>query len=575
MADTPFFTSPDAEDGLKKEENEVQILSSEGLEDVIQELTALRGETEEEFDSDSVDNAVRLCEKIDICFETLDTQQKLLLIQNFEFFSSSSQLTLFVKLMFRGGITSKEITFRALSRKLKATSDVIECVLSTKSFFESPETAEEAQHGLKTFIDSLASSYANLIPPSIRNTTKNHLSVSWLQKVLSQHDPIFNQSEVSYSEVTRQFTDLLYAIFSNDQLTIYLKWKDQYLRYWLSQKLREEDRKNTSSVPALSTAKAELYVGYLKWTKISKRLNANLRHRQTFDTETTIRAEKVLLDRLPSNILLELVSKLRKQMTEEESVPEVDLGMDEGALDEMALYEEMVDDIFEAEEKRGSISWLSNIVKKLKEVMHPKVQEPELSIQFVERIFPQKLLPVVKADRMRFGENFPQDYPADIPEKYSKFFTKSHNNFYVAFEETVLEILMIYEENDFSCISNTPHELLWTDNQHPFEFEEHALALLVEEQYLLLLGNSYFVMSFKDYNRHPNPHGYFKCFRKVKEPQAGKAFCMVNEQAFQEIPLNQINSNNEASEGLIRVIDSLPDESREKKVVQQLLNFFI
>ncbi len=481
----------------------------------------MRSVSNEEFDSDSVDNAIRLCEKMDICFESLDGWQKLLFTENFKFFSSSYQLILFVKLMFRGGLASKEITFRSFSRKLKATSEVIRCILSTKTLFESPEIEEEVQHGFKSFIDTLASNFANLIPPSIRATTKNPLSVTWLQTVLSQEGPIFNESEVPYPEVVRQFTDLLYALFSNDQLTFYLKWKDQYLRHWLLEGLRKEDLSRELLVPALSTAKAELYVEYINWTKISKRLNANLRHRQTFTAETTIRAEKILLDRFPSSVLQEVVFKLKKQMAKVEKLPEVDLGVDESSLDEVSLYNDMVDDIVEEEGKREGTSWMGNLVQKLKEAVAPKIEEPKISLQFIERVYPQKLLPTVTSSRMPFGEEFPKNYSAEIPEQYSSFFSRSRTSFYTAFEESVLEILMVYEENDLSCIANTPHELTWSDNDQPFEFEEHSLALLVEEKNLILLGNSYFTMSFKDYNRRPDPYGYFKWFEKVESPQKG------------------------------------------------------
>jgi len=522
-----------------------------------------------------VDNAIRLCEKMDICFESLDAHQKLVFTQNFKFFSSSYQLILFVKLMFRGGLESKEITFRSFSRKLKATSDVIHCILSAKTLFETPEIGEEVQHGLKAFIDTLASNFANLIPPSIRATTKNPLSVSWLRKILSQEEPIFNESEVPYTEVARQFTDLLYELFSNEQLILYLKWKDQYLRHWLLEGLREEDRSRQLLVPALSTAKAELYVEYINWTKISKRLNANLRHRQTFTTETTIRAEKILLDRFPSSVLQEVVFKLKQQMAKEEKLPEVDLGVDDSSLDEMAMYNEMVENIVEEEGKREGTSWLGGLVKKLQEAVTPKVKEPKISIQFIERVYPEKLLPTVKSSRMQFGENFPQDYSADIPEQYASFFSRTNISFYKAFEESVLEILMVYEEKDLLCIANTEHELTWSDNDQPFEFEEHSLALMVEEKNLLLLGNSYFTMSFKDYNNRPDPYGYFKWFEKVDSPQQGKEFCMVDSQCYREVPLNQAGSDKEVFQGLTRVIDTLPDESREKKSLQQLLNFFI
>ena len=73
-----------------------------------------------------------------------------------------------------------------------------------------------------------------------------------------------------------------------------------------------------------------------------------------------------------------------------------------------------------------------------------------------------------------------------------------------------------------------------------FEFEEHCLALQIEEDSLLLLGNSYFETSFKDYNLHPDPYGYFKWYQKVSSSQKGKAFCRVDDQYYQEVPLNQI-----------------------------------
>ncbi len=559
---------------ITTEEHEIQILSPEKLEDVVQELTSLRGSSEGEFDSESIDNAIRLCEKIDICFENLDNEQKRLIIENYEFFSSSYQFTLFLKLMFHGGMETKENVFRALSRKLKATNEVIQCVLSTQTLFESYEVEENVRFRLQNFIDSLANSYMSLIPRSIRGAGKASLSVKNLLQTLAQEDPIFDKSQVSYNEITQQFTDLLYAIFSHEDLSFYFMWKDQYLKYWLVVVLREEDRLANAATPELSTAKAELYVEYINWTKIARRLNANLRHLQTYNTETTIRAEKVLLERLPSNILLELVLKLRQQMVKEEEIPEVDLGIEDSSLDEAALYDEILDDIIEAEMKDGrKSSWLGQIVGKLKEIFKPTAQEPEDSVDFIDRIYPEDLLTTAKTDCMRFGQVFPKDYPSSIPKQFSLFMTRSRTNFFPAFEETILEILMRYEENDFSCIENTSFQLTMSDNNRALEFEEHCLAIPIEDQYLLVLGNSYFEMSFKDYNIHPAPYAYFQWYQKVPQDRNGAGFRKVDNQTYKEIPLKQINAHKQAFQGLIRVIDSLPDESREKTPIQQLLHF--
>ncbi|MBF0287154.1 MAG: hypothetical protein HQM14_04990 [SAR324 cluster bacterium] len=559
---------------ISTEEHEVQILSSEKLEDVVQELTSLRGATDGEFDSESIDNAIRLCEKIDICFENLDEAEKQLIIQNYEFFSSGYQFTLFLKLMFHGGMETKENIFRALAHKLRATNEVIQCVLSTKVLFESQEIEEDVRFRLQNFIDSLSNGYMSMIPRSVRGASKDSLTVSNLLKILAKQDNFFNESKVSYSEITQQFTDLLYTIFSHEQLPFYFKWKDQYLKHWLVSVLREEDRAAKAATPELSAAKAELYVEYINWTKIARRLNANLRHLQTFNTETTIRAEKVLLERLPSNILLELVLKIRRQMTEGKELPKVDLGVAESSLDEAALYDEILDEIVEAETKDGrKSSWLGLIVGKVKEIFHPTAKEPELEIAFIDRVYPEGLLSTVNTDCMRFGQVFPKDYPSSVPKQFSLFLTRSRTNFFPAFEETILEILMRYEENDFSCIENTPFQLTMSDNNRGLEFEEHCLAIPVEGKYLLVLGNSYFEMSFKDYNIHPAPYAYFQWYEKISKNHSGDGFRNFDSLTYKEIPLKQIGSHKAAFQGLIRVIDSLPDESREKRHIQQMLHF--
>ncbi len=50
---------------------------------------------------------------------------------------------------------------------------------------------------------------------------------------------------------------------------------------------------------------------------------------------------------------------------------------------------------------------------------------------------------------------------------------------------------------------------------------------------------------------------------------------MVDDQCYREAALDQAGADKEVFQGLTRVIDSLPDESREKQSLQQLLNFFI
>lgn len=560
--DSRFFSVPEA--------TEVQILSTEKLEDVIQEMTDLRG-SEDNFDSESIDNAIRLCEKMDVCFDKLSSDEKLLVLQNYDFFSSSYQFSLFLKLMFRGGLSSKEITFRALSRKLKATHDVVQCILSTKILFENQSVEEEVQHELNTFLDSLINLFSTLIPPSIRNTAEDPKSVQWLQTVLAQNIPIFNEQEVPYSETIRLFTDLLYMVFGHEQLPIYFKWKDAYLRNWLIETLREEDRFGQSPTPVLSTAKAELYVEYINWTKIAKRLNANLRHQQTFDTETTVLAEKVLLDRLPSSILLEIVQKMRLRMKKTKDVPEVDLGVDDESLDEMALYGDMLDEIIEAEDEQTT-SWLGKMVAKIKDVFSPKEEEPEETVEIRERQFPEGLLYTAHSEEQYFAKVFPADYPQDIPKQFSLFFTRLRINYYPAFEEAVLEILMVYENNDLSSIANTLRDLKLMDADRSFEFEEHCLLIPVGKN-LLMLGNTYFQMTFKDYNKHPAPFAYFKWFQEGTTSQGGTSL-RVDGKTYQEIPLYQIGSNKEVFEGFIQVLDSLPDDSYEKPHIQQCLQFF-
>ncbi len=552
----------------------MQIFSSEKIEEVIQEMTNLRGD--QEFDSDSIDNAIRLCEKMDICFENLTQEEKVLVLHNYEIFSSTYQFTNFLKLMFHGNVQTKENVYRSLFKKLKATQDVTQCILSTESLFDTPEIAEEVQHKLKSFIITLTNNYLSLIPPSVVDGgDAKSLSVKQLQQLVSAADPLFNEREIPYSEIVRRFADLLYAIFSHELMPYYLEWKDAYLRYWLVYALREEDRFDTSPTPSLSTAKAELYVEYINWTKIAKRLNANLRHRQTFDVETTIRAEKVMLGRLPSNVLIDLIGKMRARMRKEENVQEVDLGVEESAFDESSLYNDLVEDIIEAEEIDGSTgSWLGGLVEKIKKVFSPKEEEPAARIAYIGRTYPDNLLSTTKTNRPRFGPDFPKDYPGSIAKQYSLFFTRGRTNYYSAFEDAILEILMVYEERDFSCIENTAHELTLVGTQRSFEFEEHVLMLPIEDKNLLVLGNTYFEIDFKEYNQHPAPYGYFLWYERTEQSGMSWDFSKMGDVVFQRVPLNQIGSHkSELFPALIKVIDSLPDESHEKAPVQQLLHF--
>ena len=167
------------------------------------------------------------------------------------------------------------------------------------------------------------------------------------------------KGEVPYSQLVRNFADLIHTILSHEKLPIYLHWRDQYLKYWLRDVLREEDHFHAKAIPELSALKADIYAEYFSWTKIPKQLNANLRHRQTMDSTATLHAEDLLLERLPSSILGQIVLAIRHRIRQQ-GLEEVDLGFDDEFVNENLVYGSIIEQVTESAGKEiaGIASWV-------------------------------------------------------------------------------------------------------------------------------------------------------------------------------------------------------------------------
>ncbi|MGK5094429.1 hypothetical protein WDW89_20735 [Deltaproteobacteria bacterium TL4] len=551
----------------------IRPLSSKSIESLVEELTSLRA-GHEEFDSISVDNAIRFCEKLDLAFEDMPPEARELLIQNYEFFESQYQLTLFLKFIFHGKLENKEIVFRHLFKKLYASYSVSKCILATKTLFEDQTMEEQVEYELKALIDTITQSFIEMLPPSLL-ASKEPRSLLWLNQIIAQEGAIFIEDEISYGQFVRGFTDLLYNIISHEKLPFYLKWRDEYLKYWLVTILREEDHLQGKLIPELSQLKAEIYTRYISWTKISKRLNANLRHKDTFDSDMTQRAETLLLGRLPSQILAEIILKIREMMQREEC-EEVDLGFEDRYVSENRMYAHIIDAVKQDTLKIApeAASWLENMVNSMKQMFHlpqdlPGAENHEILLK--ERIFPERFIAPVSTSKPGFGRHFPEDYDVQIPKYFRVFFSTYRQSVNVEFDLFVRELLDYYEQTQPNILTQTLHQHTLPKTGNKLEFIEKNMVLPLSGQNLLMLGSTCFMRPGETNWSSAEPQSYFLFFTPLKTTPPTETL-KYNNKVYHKISLDQLGLHKkEIFSGFLEILDSLPDSHRSKEPMQKLI----
>ncbi|MBF0237934.1 MAG: hypothetical protein HQM12_09535 [SAR324 cluster bacterium] len=546
------------------------------MESIIQDMISLRV-SGGEFDSESIDNAIRVCEKLDLVFEGFSSVEKKVFLENYEFFDSQYKFSLFLKLLFQGGLEHKEAYFRILFRKLDASQSVIRSVLATKTLFDSPNVEQQICYELEALIDSLTQSFIALIPPSLKPDPNQKLTFRWLKDIATHKGPIFIEGEVPYSQMVRKYADLIHDILGHPQLPIYLKWRDQFLQHWLLEVLRNEDQFNTNPVPTLNSIKADVYAEYSSWTKISKQLNTNLRHRQFLQSEQVIQTEKNMLERLPSNILGQIVFDIRNRI-KKETDENVELGFDDAMIQETSIYSNIMDDVVQYAEQHQEkpSSWFHAFIHKVKEIFVPQAQEKPVTTQersdLKERRYPEKFISPVKTDRMRFGKNFPQDYQEKASRYFTLFFSYKKGNLSHEFEQFVQDVLNYYEEYSRTSVVPTLHKFASSQTGSETTYTERCLALpTVLGQQLLVLGTTCFIKTGSG-GRLFTPQSYFLWLEFVPNPAKDQQILRSGTDAFLMHPLDQLGARKEVIyDAFLQIIDSLPDTLRTQPHIQTLI----
>lgn len=553
------------------------ILSVQSLAGVIDEIMALPDDLEDEFDEESVNNAVRLCEKLDVSFDKLSAEEKWLVLSNYKFLTNKNEFIIFLKLMFRGGIETKEVVFRTLFHKLKASEVVTHSILDTYSLFENSEIKNSVQEGFSSLINTILKGFLDLVPSKYYiDKVESEITVTLFESILKNENRIFDERWISYSEIVKNFGNLLHIIFSNEYLSLYFEWRDRYLRYWLVEILRMKDREDNNPAPKLNTIKADLYVEYMNWTKIARRLNANLRHKNSYCNNTTIKAESIMLQRLPSNIISELVFKIQNKIPKNKA-DKVKLPVKESFINEEELIKELADEIIKEEEKAGrKSSLLKSLVEEIKKIfsLADSNKDEQKDVEIIPRLYPQELIPTVRVNYMSYGPQFPNDYPGDYPKLITKFFSSYLKNHLLEFEVTVKEILKVYADNDSKAVVVSPHRMNLQGSQMAIDFQEKCIVFSIEEVFLLMLGVTCFCETKKEYQDHPEPFPYLKWFKPADFPTRDSIYVSGDSEPYEVTPPENFSDYKlDIQVGLIQIIDSLPDSSRSKPEIMSLLKF--
>jgi hypothetical protein len=218
----------------------------------------------------------------------------------------------------------------------------------------------------------------------------------------------------------------------------------------------------------------------------------------------------------------------------------------------------------------------AGLVEKFRGLFSPKERVPaeRPKVAWINRAHPEGMPPCLRADVTRFGRKFPDDYPNHIPKRYRQFFTRGKEDAYADFCDFVEEALMIYENKDFSSVEHTIHQLEMQGSRQPIEFPEHCIGMDMGEGRVLLLGNTYFQMTPREYNENPQQRGYFIVLEKLPAARGGEAMRKVGGALYRELPNTQWESSKGTIYNLLhRAADAMPDENREKQHVLRLVRW--
>ena len=571
------------------------------------------------FDQISIREALVMCDQLQNFLTQLSTPEFKMLQSIQMFFKSPERLLYKMKLFYMGDLKVKERIIRIYVTKAFGSYKIIRNIFATTALFEAmdPEATAELKDKLLKYAEETFIKTKKIIPFSaqvkVRWNRKN--LIPGVQKILTEQ--LLFHKDYDYQKATQQYRELIFDLYANPHMQLYLDWKDKYLKHWLYTELHQQDVQHLTDeqakLPRYTSIKIQIYQQlssiFLTLEGEDQVFDKKLLLKKT-EMSTLIRgeaflptsedilqnyfnrareSEKNLLDALSINQIAtvaewvhkEIMQLKRNQQLEGDLPPGLNTRQSDIASEQKAeeAYTAKTIEVQEEQakkEKEGqapSKKFLNalNLLKskfklgQKKEVYKPAEPPPP---QIPPRVSePQKPLEPAEVDWVGFGREFKSTvYEPRIPNLQKMVFDHGELKLYLFenFETCGEAILQFY--TDLGYLKKTAYKVGVNVSGRSLikTFEDEAIYLKTTPETFLVLGRSPF-------SKTSDPVLYFQLYRaKVAKPYQGTTknidfsrkmdgvkYDLENFEKMDRIrPILFLN--------LLYVVDSLPDTIRNQ-----------
>ncbi|MBF0287108.1 MAG: hypothetical protein HQM14_04760 [SAR324 cluster bacterium] len=576
------------------------------------------------FDEESIRHALIFCKQLQKFLNNeLDEAQFKILRSTYPFYRNPQELLDKIKLLFMGSVTVKEKILRIYGAKAFGTYKVTKIILETQSLFEGLSETESGKvnQELLRYAEVPLKNIKNVLPRSFQtkiNWTRETLAQNILQ-VLGHSGTLFDQKH-RYSLIVERFREFILSLYGNPSMITYLQWKDTYLRYWLYEDLHRMDIQNMTSgaikVPQYSLLKIKAYQQLDQLfanldaddqmhdrSKILKKTNltafnqgeaylpsADSTLQKTMNRART--AEKELLDSLNMAQIASIaesihveISNIRKRNELKGEIPSgtntrsVDMGSEQKAEKKYMAATVKVHVEQAKEEENGAsgvasalLQTLGGFVKRLKlkpqkEVIAATPETPA-EPETIPRVPDSgKPLEMVQVDWVGYGKEFKSTiYESKFTNLNRTFFDSGSIKLFIYkdFVEFLKDVLDFYSELGY--LRKATHKVgVNIDGRSVIkEFEDEVVYLRTAPEIFLALGRTPFTKTadpspyFQLYHTHPKTR--YKGTTKNIDYSRMVDGTKYDLESFESVS----KTRPRLFQSLVQVVDSLPDESRDK-----------
>ena len=578
------------------------------------------------FDQVSIREAIVLCHFLQEYLDSLSPDQLQRIQTLFSFYKDPDEMLQKIKILFMGDIHIKEKIVRIYASKSVGTFKVALVILHAGELFEElpQDEREGARKNLMKHAEEMLKKIKNLLPRNIQD------SMVWDRKslypnichVLREKEPLFTPGH-NYALIVERFREFIFWLFGNPYLLSYLEWKQKYLKYWLYTELHDLDVQNIATgemgVPKYNTIKVNAYQKLAQLfeplskedMKVNRELFLRKHHYTTLIQKEAFlpnassankvalkRArdtEKTLLDSLTYNQLTTLAAavhtgmlrakadqELRGELPSNTNTRSVDIESDNKS-EQKYTAATIKAHVEQAKKSKPLFPKLLENLSKFAQglgLLHKNDESLRPEKDAVPRAFEGmgNVLEPATPNWFGYGREYKSTiYENKIPNLQKNFFDQGSLKLYI-YEEFVACAEAIYQfYGELGYIRFAKHKIdrVIAGRETSDEIEDSAIYLKTEEDTFLAIGKTIF-------GKAPEPSIYFQIYRKDPiKPYMGTSQNVDFSRMVDGVSFNMENHEFPTQirpilfQSLIRVIDSLPDELRNKhlKLLKRIHSF--